>query len=323
MANHYQTLGITTASSDREIQRAYRTLARRYHPDVNPQGGTEEAFQKIAEAYATLSDKEKRREYDLALRNARKTFEHSFEQAHKVFAKNQAAFKKNRSTQKNLLRKEQAISSLHTVGKKIENYVKQIIRPRVNRRRGREKKTKSSISIIELSISIFEALYGTKKTVDLSTSSNNQRKVSVSISPGMWTGSTIRFRNPENHTEEILMIITVESHPWISIGERGVTFDIPISLHEALHGSKIQVPTLDEPVRITITPMTQSGTEVRLRGKGIENRSGDRGDLYLRYILHLPHVHDTPVTHSLANLIDHDYGDQLRSLLNCKQEESI
>ena len=312
MPNHYKTLGVTNASSEREIQRAYRTLARRYHPDVNPDGDTEATFQKIAEAYAILSDKEKRREYDLKLHNAHKTFEKSYEQAHRIYAQHAKARKPVPPKQTQSRNYKYLVM---TLAPRMKQRVRESIKSVKKLRHRFTRTAKRSVSIVELSISVFEALYGTKKAVNLSSGAEKPRKVSVSISAGARSGTMIRFRNPKDHQEEIVIIVTVESHPWISLSERGVNFEIPISIKEAVYGSKILVPTLQEPVRVTIEPDTHSGTEVRLRSQGLTKRSGEKGDLYLRYIIQLPPIIDENSPDIAVSTLEDDYGDELRSAL--------
>lgn len=323
MPTHYQVLGITNASSEQEIKRAYRILARRYHPDVNPEGNTAEAFQRIAEAYATLSDKEKRKNYDLHLRNTQVAFQKSFEKAHKRYLRNKsessnATKTRHQKIQKNKLalhHKTKLASAIKTSSRLIQ---------RARRLISGSKSSSSSraISVIELSLSVNDSLWGAKKAVDLSFHEDKPRKISVTIPPGVRSGSIIRFRNPNNHLEEIVIIVALESHPWLSISERGLLLEVPISLSEALYGAKIEVPTLIHPVRITLQPGTQSGTEVRLKNQGIINRNGERGDLYVRFWINLPSQSETSAMDPSIDSLLEDYGQTLREHLILPEDTS-
>jgi DnaJ-class molecular chaperone len=350
----YQILGLTNVASQSEIRRAYRILARRYHPDLNPNTDTGKIFREIAEAYAILSDPDKRRQYDMEISQLNISthnplnadFEESFLKAeealkrkHGTTAYNRAKSwhepkaaqnnlndkKKNRSEERNLDEgsdladrsvKEQnnkiAVRAIKIVDNLLAQAASKLKRASpdviakayksIQRFKGRGVKSfglktahspessvaVSSISLVELSISMHDAIHGAKRTVELSDQPENIRKLSVAIPPGVATGSVVRLRNKNRAGEEIALIIKVERHPWLSITERGLTMEIPLTITEAIEGTKIQVPSFGDPLLVTVEAGTKSGKEVRLKGQGITLNSGLRGDLYLRFIVGVP-----------------------------------
>jgi DnaJ-class molecular chaperone len=338
MHTHYKTLGLTNAASMAEIRRAYRVLARRYHPDVNPDGASDEIFKEISIAYAILSDPEKRKQYDVELQQAAESFEETFQRAHDALKRHQSAAAKKRSAaayaQHRTTKSERYYSrrdadrSAHQPKSKDDttrNFTKSAPPPRVNKLTSQEllnrlapiktalstvqQQAKSSINealsyvkkalpsasralgqlaLMEVSISLLDAIQGTRKTVDISNDPSKPRKVSVPIPAGVHSGSIVRFRNRERASEEVVLIIQVERHPWLSIDERGITIEIPLTIDEAYNGSKVQIPALNEPLLVTVEPRTQSGKEVRLKNQGVTYRDGSRGDLYIRFIVKNP-----------------------------------
>jgi DnaJ-class molecular chaperone len=137
----------------------------------------------------------------------------------------------------------------------------------------------------------------------------------VFIPPGVRTGSIVRLRNKERPGEEVVLIIRVEDHPWLSITERGLTMDVPLTFAEALEGGKIQVPSLGEPLLVTVDPLTQSGKEVRLKNQGIADRDGTRGDLYIRFTVQVPQKPLPEEIKSLTELLDEAYTHPVREHL--------
>jgi DnaJ-class molecular chaperone len=109
----------------------------------------------------------------------------------------------------------------------------------------------------------------------------------------------VRFKNKTASHDEIVVIIRVEHHPWLSITERGLTMEIPLTVGEAIEGAKIQVPSLGEPLLVTVAPLTQSGKQVRLKNQGITNRDGTREDLYIRFIVVVP---DKPLPEEIRSV---------------------
>jgi len=338
MDNHYKTLGLTNAASSDEIRRAYRILARRYHPDVNPNGDTEALFKEIAQAYSVLSDPEKKQQYDLDLKQSLESFDETFERA-------QEALKRNRSTRAYIKQKRTqhaqtsrkgpasthrpAQTSRQTSAKPVSTNPKQSelyslqleqlrkiptialagLQRAIQRVRSRNiAGTKAEqdngaaiaqLAIIEISVSMQDAIQGVKKTVEVSGADSDTRKVSVNIPPGVTTGSLVRLRNKERENEEIVLIIRVENHPWLSLSERGITMEVPLTIGEAVDGGKVQVPSFGDPLLVTVEPGTQSGKEVRLKNQGLFHRDGTRGDLYLRFNVRIP---DAPLPAEISNI---------------------
>jgi DnaJ-class molecular chaperone len=156
---------------------------------------------------------------------------------------------------------------------------------------------------MEVSLSIFEAIAGVRKTIEVAEKNGEIKKISVSIPPGVRQGSIVRLRSKENETEEIILVIRVAHHPWLSMSHRGLTLEVPITISEAISGAKVQVPSLGDPLLVTVEPGMQSGREVRLKGQGIPLADGSRGDLYIRFMIKAPPCAETPeVTAQLATL---------------------
>jgi curved DNA-binding protein len=171
------------------------------------------------------------------------------------------------------------------------------------------------LALIELSVSILDAIQGARRTVEIQNPDETFRKVSVLIPPGVRTGSIIRLRNKDRRNEEVVCIIRVESHPWLSLTERGLTMEVPLTVPEALEGCKIQVPSLGEPLLVTVEPLTQTGKEVRLKGQGILDRDGVRGDLYIRFLVRIPHKPLPDEIRSLTELMAELYTTPVREHL--------
>jgi DnaJ-class molecular chaperone len=353
MQNYYKTLGLTNAASSAEIRRAYRILARRYHPDVNPNRDTEELFKGIALAYSVLSDPEKKQQYDLELKQSAESFHETFDRAREALKRNQQARAYSRSQRSNTSKEASdtkpssqanesseskpklrptpsltytalkravtpalaglsalpgALTRLHKAARKARSrYASRLQEPTDG--------VISQIAILELSISMVDAICGMKKTVELSEKPHSTRKISVSIPPGVQTGSIVRFRSKEREREEIVLVIRVENHPWLSLGDRGLTMEIPLTIGEAVDGGKIQVPSFGEPLLVTVEPATRSGTEVRLKGQGLTHRDGTRGDLFIRFVVQIP---DSPLLaelRSVTELLAESYSRNVRAHL--------
>ena len=328
MHDHYKILGLSSAATREEIRRAYRVLARRYHPDVNPGNATAEKFRQISGAYEVLSDPEKRKQYD-SERETEETFSSAFDRAHQAYRKQQAAASKGpRATPRQPSQNQQEtrqqaatpppreepkpqpkpqqpkpkpepkivrtttkappsrISGLRKTLEASLSRAKHILAKPQPLKPSRP--TISSIALMEVSISVFEAIAGVRKTIEVAEKDGEMKKLSISIPAGVRQGSIVRLRSKENDSEEIIVVVRVAHHPWLSISHRGLTIDVPITVSEAIAGAKVQIPSLQDPLLISVEPGTQSGKEVRLKGQGIPLPDGTRGDLFARFLIKVP-----------------------------------
>ena len=370
MQNHYKTLGLTNAASAAEIRRAYRVLARRYHPDVNPDGANDEIFKAIALAYSVLSDTEKRRQHDLDLKQGSESVDRAFERAHEALRKNQqaAAYARQqreasakaaqkRTTQpgsssdksstaevpprrpqvratatkqarpstfepprpgSKLQRASSTLQQLAEAPRLAVEGLRRAVAFARDKASVRNLPTLKQFALVEVSVSIQDAIKGCRRTVEIESGQAAQRKVSVTIPPGIQSGSVIRLRSKERPDSELAVIVKVENHPWLSLAERGLTMEIPLTIQEAMEGARIQVPSLGEPLLVTVEPLTQSGREVRLRNQGIVQRDGSRGDLYIRFIVMIPSSPLPPEVQSLTELLSEIYETPVRAHLPVK-----
>lgn len=333
LKNHYETLGIPSSATLAEIRRAYRILARRYHPDVNPGAASEERFKAIADAYRVLSDEVKRQEFDQTLADEMKS---AFERGHEAYQqaiRNAAA--KDRARRRFEQAKAQArtnrsaaaarpsprpapqssgfLADVSRIGLRGLTQVRRLFAversgsprsPSATPRSGR------LLSIVEVSVTVAEAVRGVRKSVELEHESGT-RKVSVRIPPGSRDGAVLRTRS-KHGDEELVVITRVAPHPFLSLERKGLICEVPVTVQEALLGAQITVPTLDEPIVLKVPPESQSGTELRLKGRGVAYENGARGDLLYRLMIHVPaSAHATGIAECSQRLAAY-YSDSVR-----------
>lgn len=354
MQDHYKTLGISTAATPAEIRRAYRILARRYHPDVNPGTSTTvRKFREISEAYAILSNPNQRARYD-QIREARDGFTSAFDTAHKAYRKRQDDVKpaspkntppgeekrapkapprpeKPRATPPpppppapeppppaasltiNLSRlREKAFPYLKRAQTLVHDATKRIKKKTVAKE---GQPTVTSLSLIEVSISVFDSITGIRKSIEVPVSADQHRKVSLLIPPGVREGSLVRVRGKEDPSEEFVAIIRIAHHPWVAITHRGLTLEIPITIAESISGAKVQIPSLGDPLLVKVEPGTQSGTEVRLKGQGVHLSDGSRGDLFVRFLIKSPDKREDEGCVTKASELTPFYSADIRASL--------
>ena len=298
--NYYQILGLTRHASTDEIRKAYRSLARKYHPDLNPSKESEENFRMITSAYDVLSDPLKRTQYNHTLdiqqsryKNNRTAFRSYREQAHNLRKKatrnhTQSQEKENHSSNgknstRSYFRIRRGQLSLHGLWKKLLAWSEQLTSSIVPTNQNEQV---CAVSVLEVMVTLEEAIYGVKKKVEIPAP--HARSIVVNVPPGVRNGSVVRLRSKTDPIEDMIVIIRIAPHQFLSIHPRGLVAEIPITVHEAVHGARIKVPTLDSPLYIAIPPGSQSGKEIRLRGRGITNRDETRGDLYVRLMIKVP-----------------------------------
>ena len=347
MQSHYKTLGLTNAASIAEIRRAYRILARRYHPDVNPNKDTEALFKEIANAYAILSDPEKRKQHDIDLAQSLESFEQTFKRAEEALKRSQraAAYARSqgqakpqqkpstkpttetpkgpqvstpkRPTTKGVMRQfleTPTLSRLTRIPQVTISELSKKLSALRGTTTGETTAPVGQLALLELSVSIEDAIRGARKTVEIEESGNGTRKVSVTIPPGVRTGSIVRLRSKKAN-EEIVLVIRVETHSWLSLSDRGLTMEIPLTIGEAIDGGKVQVPSFGDPLLVTVEPRTQSGKEVRLKGQGLFHRDGSRGDLYIRFTVKIPDAPLPGEVRSITEVLSESYTQDIRAHL--------
>ncbi len=336
MNSFYTILGVSNAATAEELRRAYRVLARRYHPDVNPGRASEEKFKQIAAAYDVLSDPAKRKAYDVELEaNSRAgRDETSFAQGFEAYARAQNQRDSAAQRFRDAQRRQQSAktdqppptgkqakpakaSKLRGAWNELFNFFSPEEEAREQPRiKDQPKKAAAPmplrLSIIEVSVSIKDAISGVRKTVEFEEQEGS-RKVSVRIPAGARNGSIVRMRSKGADAEELVIIIRVAHHPFVSLQPKGLVVEVPITLNEAVSGAQISVPTLIDTSAVTVPAACQSGTEVRLPEKGILFRDGTRGDLFARFMIRVPQSSDAVGIKDKAKEFDLYYESPVRS----------
>lgn len=338
MKNHYEVLGINTSATDGEIRRAYRVLARRYHPDVNQTFEAIEKFKLVSEAYRVLKDKDRRRQYDRELdADMQKTAESRFrafksrvhktatERYYQAQKKDYEAIKKMNPAPEPT-RESGSFEQIGEALKKSTRPLKDSFSRWISKssespaEKSRKKGIKvSNVTVMEVSISMKEAINGARKSVEIENESLT-RKIKVSIPPGVRHGTVLRLRSTAAPGEEVVIIVRVARHPFLRLEPRGLIMEVPITISEAINGTNIQVPTTEEPVLLKVPPYTQGGTELRLKNKGV--MEGDvRGDLFVRISVRVPETVGAAGLTEKAKEFDVYYEDSVRDHLPANLKE--
>jgi curved DNA-binding protein len=287
--DYYKILGVDKNASDTEIKKAYRKLAMKYHPDrTKGDKSAEEMFKKVSEAYAVLSDEEKRKQYD--------TFGASgFHQ---------------RYSQEDIFRGFNFGDIFKEFGFDDGSFTNMFMGGSGRGRRfgfgfggdpftaytaGQRAQVKGSDLIYELPLTLQEVLHGASKTIAVEQGSQ-QQKINVKLPKGMVTGKKLRlagkgqpgaFGGPPG---DLYIQAKVLDDPVFRAVGQDLYIDREIKLTEALIGTQIQIPTVDgKDLSLTIPPGTQHQTKMRMKGYGLpEMKKGQQGDLYARILVRIP-----------------------------------
>lgn len=299
--DYYEILGVPRTASEEEISKAYRKLARKYHPDVSKEKGAEEKFKQIAEAYAVLKDPEKRKKYDALGPNwhAGEDFtpppgwqEFRFEFPGRGRGRGRAPFG---------FEGLGGFSDFFEMlfGKGLGEFGRRAARPGPASWFMREHAQEADITI-----SLEEAQKGISKSIVLQTVEYGpdgtarpiSKRYEVKIPPGVTEGSRIRLAGhgstPPGGGErgDLFLRVHIAPHPVFTLDKYDLLVDVPITPWEAALGAKVDVPTLDGLVKMTLPPGTPGGKRFRLRGKGLPQAGGERGDLYVTVQITVPHT---------------------------------
>lgn len=261
----YAVLGVPRTASQKEIRKAYRALAKKYHPDLNPANREAEAkFKEIANAYAILGDPEKRARFDRGEIDAEGQERPRPEYFYRDFAQGTEAGAGPGFDA------EEILAELFGHGARI-------------RMRGQD-------IHYRLEIPFIEAYHGGVRSLALPDGS----RVEVKIPAGVKSGEILRLRGKGmpgvggGPPGDLLLEVTVAPDPRFTLKGEDIHIDQPVPLAEAVLGGRIQVPTPSGAVMVRVPPWSSSGTVLRLRGKGYPRRGGGHGDAYVTLRIVLP-----------------------------------
>jgi len=300
--DYYKILGVARTATEQEIKTAYRKAARKYHPDLQTKSerpGAEEKFKEINEANDVLSDAEKRAEYDSMGESRQNSQQRQSPQENRNYAWSEAD-SSNFSD---------VFESLFGKGKTSNP----------QQRASRERQTRGQDLESELELTIEEAYGGGQKSLQFSsrercpvcagTGSVNMRichscngtgdkpvvkTLSVNITPFVREGSKIRLKglgekgNANGAAGDLFLAVKFMPNARFTLKGNNIETTVEIRPEQAVLGCRILVPTLDGEAKVTIPPMFHNGKKLRLRSKGWLDKSGKRGDQYVKINIDIP-----------------------------------
>lgn len=268
--DYYAVLGISRDADTEQVKKAYRKLARQYHPDVSKAPDAEARFKDIAEAYATLKDPEKRAAYDeLGRHPSGEEFRPPPQWAPGFGAGGQGF-------------DDMDLADLLAAIGRGRGAARHAPTPMP----GRDYETTGHVSLED-------AHRGVTLGLNLADDDGG-RSLEVTIPPGVTAGQKLRLRGKGGKGRhggpdgDIYLHIALKPHPVFRVDHHDLGFDLALSPWEAALGADVEVPTLDAPVVLTVPPGTSTGRKLRLRGRGLATRQGGRGDLYATVRIEVP-----------------------------------
>lgn len=261
--DYYAALGVSRQADLAQIKKAYRKLARQHHPDVSKEADAESRFKEAAEAYAVLKDPEKRAAYDeLGRQPVGDSFSPPphWQQAH---AASGQSFDDIDLAD---LLASMGRGSAGTAHKPMPM-------------RGRDYESTARISLED-------AHRGSTLRLDLHDDIDGPRSLEVTIPAGTIAGQKLRLRGQGGKGRrngpdgDIYLHIVLAPHPVFRADRHDLYFDLALAPWEAALGTDVEIPTLDGPMLLTVPQGTRAARKLRLRGRGLANAQGGRGDLY-------------------------------------------
>ncbi len=283
--DYYETLGVSRHADAKEIKRAFRRLAREYHPDTNkgdPQA--EERFKAVNEAYAVLSDTVKRQKYDRFGKDWER-FERAGGNPQDFDWSQWGSGGQRRMSQEEFTRMaggqggfgfSSFFDQLFGAGVPGGGFHTTEAGPRPQPRRE-----------VEAEISLEEAFHGTHRTLHTS----DGRRIQAEFPPGVKTGSRIRLRgSAEPAGSDIYLKVKVSPHPHFTVKGQDLQVKVPVDLYTAILGGEVPVPTLNGTVKLKIPAGTQPGARLALSDKGMPDvkQPDAKGKLVVTLQVQLP-----------------------------------
>jgi DnaJ-class molecular chaperone len=272
----YATLGVARDASQAEIKRAYRKLAKEMHPDLNPDKDVAERFKQVTAAYDILSDAEKRRKYDRGEIDASGQERPQY-QYYRDFAEDPAAGR---------FYAREGVGDADSLHEILEGLFGG---------RGERVRVRGADVSYTLPIDFLDAAKGAKKRVTV----GDGRTIDLTIPAGVTDRQTLRLKGQGmpgfegGPPGDAYVEVHIQPHAYFTRKDNNVHVDLPVSLAEAVLGGKVEVPTIDGPVSMSVQKGANTGMTLRLRGKGIvDQKSGQRGDQYVRLQVVLPKTSD-------------------------------
>jgi DnaJ-class molecular chaperone len=289
--DYYATLGVSRGASQEEIQKAYRKLARKYHPDMNPDDATaKKKFQEVQAAFDVLSDAEKRRKYD--------TFGSDFES---VGAGGGPGGTWRYTTSSGPQTYPFDLNDLFggmaggapggDEGGGFADLFKQF--RGAGRRRAAPAERGADLKH-ELTVPFATAVLGGQAAITVRRADGNVETINVRIPAGIEDGKRIRLRGQGEAgvgggpAGDILVTIRVSPHPYFRRSGNRLEVRVPVTLGEAALGAKVDVPTPHGTISLRIPPNTSSGAKLRIKGHGVRPKEGPPGDLFAEIQIVLP-----------------------------------
>ena len=299
MKDPYQTLGVRRTASADEIKRSYRRLAKKLHPDVNPDKRVEQQFREVTEAYELLSDATKRARFD------RGEIDASGSERGPSYTRRDAGGGRRppKPGEDDVF---------------VEDIISELFRARrgggagaAGGGRGSHGPAKGSDATFTLRVPFLEAVLGAKKRVTLA----DDKTLDITVPIGIESGQTLRLKGQGNPgggggpNGDALIEIQIEPHAAFTRRERDIHGEVAVSLPEAVLGGSVTVPTVHGPVALKVPPGSNSGTTLRLKGKGLPAHGATpAGDQYVKLRVVLPDPPDAELTRFLETWsLDHGY----------------
>jgi DnaJ-class molecular chaperone len=283
MTDPYETLGVAKTASMEEIQKAYRQLAKKHHPDLNPgDKRAEEKFKDVSAAYDLLGDAEKRGRFDRGEIDAQGV-EKPQRRYYRDFADRGEA---------GAFTSDQGFADLNDAD---------ILSEIFGRRRANLKMRGGDVRY-HLAVDFLAAVNGAKPFLSLPDGS----EITVTIPPGTRAGQTLRLKGKGRpgynggEPGDALIEIEVRPHPLFKREDDNILIELPISLAEAVLGGKVKAPTTSGDVMLSVPKGANTGTVLRLRGKGVAKPDGSHGDQFVTLKVVLPDKPDPELEEFVA-----------------------
>jgi DnaJ-class molecular chaperone len=297
MRDPYIILGVPKTADAAEIKKAYRKLAKKYHPDQSTEPKAKDKFAEASAAYEILGDEKKRGSFDRGEIDAEG--KPRFQGFEGFGAGGPGAGRRPGGGAEHFEFNFGGGGRGGAAGFDASDIFADLFGARRGGGQTRAAPQKGADAQANVTISLADAARGTTARVDLPTG----RTLDITVPAGMEDGKQIRLKG-QGYTSAVggeagdaMVTVTVAKHPFFKVDGRDLRLDVPITLYEATLGAKINVPTLNGVVEMAVPAGTNGGSRtLRLRGKGLPIQQGGAGDLYVTLRIVLPDTADPDLT---------------------------